>query len=153
MTFNTQVIPDPDQAALEDTQGQFQLDTPFNVKQAHTSMRRHRWYQVMDIGVSAGPYAVVPGLPAGAQQRIQFDNRPDYVLVACSGETATTGRLAVYRGELGGPPIRIGQGGRVIFPCGIDGVVTLVSRGSTPAYGTVIAIAGWDVSLDLNPGL
>lgn len=154
MTFvDTQVIPDPDQAVLEDTQGQFRLDAPFGVKQATTTTRRHRWFQVIEIGVTAGPYAITPGLTAGLQQRIQFDNRPDFVIVACSGETATTGRLFVYRGEAGGPPIRIGQGGKVTVPGPQDGVITLVARGSSPSFGTVIAIAGYDVSVDISPGL
>lgn len=154
MTFvDNQVIPDPDQAVLEDSQGQFRLDQTWGVKQAATSMRRHRWYQVIDIGVAAGPYAITPGLPAGSQQRIQFDNRPDYVIVTCSGDTATTGRLSVFRGEAGGPPIRIGQGGRVIMPAPQDGVITLQARGSTASYGNIIAVAGYDVTLDISPGL
>lgn len=154
MTFvDTQVLPDPDQTVLEDTQGQFRHDVPFGVKQAVTTTRRHRWYQVIDIGVSAGPYAITPGLPAGQQQRIAFDNRPDFVIVACSGDTATSGRLSVFRGEPGGPPIRLGQGGKVTVPGPQDGVITLVARGTTPSYGTVIAIAGYDVALDISPGL
>jgi hypothetical protein len=154
MTFvDTQVIPDPDQAVLEDTQGQFDLDVPFGVKQATISTRRHRWYQVIDIGTPTGPYAVAPGLTAGSIQRIQFDNRPDYVIVTCSGDTATTGRIAVYRGEAGGPFIRLGQGGKVIMPAPQDGVITIVSRGTTTAYGTVIGVAGWQIGLDLAPGL
>lgn len=153
MTFTPEVIPNPDQAALIDTQGQFDNDAPFGVKQATITMRRHRWWNVQEMGVSAGPYAITPGLPAGAIQRIQFDNRPDYVLVSVSGDTATTGRVSVFRGEAGGPPIRLGQGGRVIFPCGVDGIVTIVSRGTTPAYGTIIGIAGYDVQVDLMPGL
>lgn len=152
MTFTPEIIPDPDQALLKDTQGQFDADTPFNVKQASVSMRRHRWYSIMEIGVSAGPYAITPGLPAATTQRIQFDNRPDYVIVTCSGDTATTGRLSVFRGEVGGPPMRLGPGGKIIFPCGVDGVVSLVSRGTTPAYGNVIGVAGFDIQLDFSPG-
>lgn len=152
MTFTPEIIPNPDQAALKDTQGQFDADTPFNVKQAQTSMRRHRWFDIQEIGIATGPYALTPGLPGGSLQRIQFDNRPDYVLVACSGDTATTGRISVFRGESGGPPMRLGPGGKVIFPCGVDGIVTIISRGTTPAYGNVIGIAGYDVALDLVPG-
>jgi hypothetical protein len=153
MTFTEQVIPDPDQAVLEDTQGQFDSDTPFSVKQAAISMRRHRWFQVMDIGVAAGPYAITPGLPAGSSQRIFFDQKPDYIIIACSGDTAVTGRLSVFLGEAGGPPIRLGQSGRVVVPGPHDGVITLTARGTTPAYGTVIAIAGYEIAIDLNPGL
>lgn len=154
MTFvDTQILPDPDQAVLEDTQGQFNLDQPFGVKQSAITTRRHRWFQVLDIGVASGPYAIAPGLPAGTQQRIQFDNRPDFVIVTCSGETATTGRMSVFRGEAGGPPIRIGQGGKVTVPGPQDGVITIVSRGSSAVYGNVIAIAGWSVSVDISPGL
>ena len=153
MTFTPEVIPYPDQAVLEDTQGQFDNDVPFGVKQATITMRRHRWFQVLDIGNSAGPYAITPGLLAGTQQRIQFDNRPDYVIITCSGETATTGRIRVYLGEAGGPPIRIGQGGKVIVPGPHDGIITLASAGTTTAYGTVIGVAGYDVTLDINPGL
>ena len=154
MTFTPEIIPDPDQAALQDTQGQFDLDAPWNVKQASISMRRHRWYQIFEIGLAAGPYAISPGLTAGLAQRIQFDNKPDFVIVACSGDTvAATGRLSVFRGESGGPPIRLGAGGRVVMPGPQDGVVTIVARGTTPSYGTVIGIAGYDVTLDLSPGL
>ena len=53
MTFTPEIIPDPDQAALQDTQGQFDLDAPFNVKQASISMRRHRWYQIFEIRLAA----------------------------------------------------------------------------------------------------
>jgi hypothetical protein len=152
MTFTPEIIPYPDQAALKDTQGQFDSDTPFNVKQAQISMRRHRWYDVQEIGLATGPYALTPGLPAGATQRIQFDNRPDYVIVTCSGDTANTGRVSVFRGESGGPPLRLGPGGYVIFPATTDGVVTILSRGTTPAYGNVIGVAGYDISLKFNPG-
>ena len=153
MTFTPEVIPDPDQAVLKDSQGQFDADTPWNVKQASITMRRHRWFQVVDIGVSTGPYSLSAGLPAGATQRIQFDNKPDYVIVAVSGDTATTGRLSVFLGEPGGPGIRLGQTGRVVIPGPKDGVVTLVARGTTPSYGTVIAVAGYEIQIDLNPGL
>jgi hypothetical protein len=153
MTFTPEVIPHPDQAVLDDSQGQFDADTPWNVKQTAITMRRHRWYQVVDIGNSAGPYAITPGLLTGTSQRIQFDNRPDYVIIACSGDTAVTGRLSVFLGELGGPPIRIGPGGRVIVPGPHDGIITLTARGTTPAYGTVIGCAGYEIAIDLNPGL
>lgn len=153
MTFTPEILPDPDQAVLKDSQGQFDADTPFSVKQASITMRRHRWFQIIDIGNSAGPYAITPGLLAGTYQRIQFDNRPDFVIVACSGETATTGRLSVFLGESGGPPIRLGQTGKVIVPGPHDGVITLLSRGTTTAYGTVIGVAGYDCAIDLNPGL
>jgi hypothetical protein len=153
MTFTPEVIPNPDQAVLIDSQGQFDADTPFNVKQTTISMRRHRWFQVIDIGNSAGPYAITPGLLAGTYQRIQFDNKPDYIMVTCSGDTAVTGRLSVFLGEAGGPPIRIGQGGKVIVPGPHDGVITLYSRGTTTAYGNVIGCAGYDITLDIQPGL
>lgn len=152
MTFTPEIIPDPDQAVLKDTQGQFDSDLPFGVKQAAVSTRRHRWYDVFEIGVSTGPYSLAPGLPAGATQRIQFDNRPDYVIVTCSGDTATTGRISVFLGEPGGPPLRLGQNGYLIAPARSDGVVTIVSRGSTPAYGNVIGVAGFDVQLQFQPG-
>jgi len=153
MTFTPEIIPDPDQAVLKDTQGQFDLDQAFSVKQAAITTRRHRWFSVQDIGTPNGPYAVTPGLTAGSYQRIQYDNRPDYVIVTCSGDTAVTGRLSVFRGEAGGPPMRLGQGGKVVFPCPVDGVVTLFSRGTTTAYGNVIAVAGYVVQIDFNPGL
>lgn len=152
MTFTPQVIPDPDQAVLKDTQGQFDSDTPFGIKQATLTMRRHRWFQVVEIGLASGPYAITPGLTAGLAQRIQFDNKPDFVLVAVSGDTANTGRLSVFLGESGGPPIRLGPTGRVVVPGPHDGVITLVARGTTPSYGTVIGLAGYDVQVDLFPG-
>jgi len=153
MTFTPEIIPDPDQAALIDSQSQYDLDQSWGVKQAAITTRRHRWYAVYDIGVSQGPYAIQPGLTAGSYQRIQFDNRPDYIIVTCSGDTATTGRLSVFRGEAGGPPLRLGQGGKIIMPAPSDGVITLFSRGSTTAYGNVIGVAGFNVALDFSPGL
>jgi hypothetical protein len=153
MTFTPYVIPDPSQAVLDDSQGQFDADTPWDVKQTAITMRRHRWFQVVDIGNSAGPYAITPGLVAGTSQRIQFDNKPDFIIVTCSGDTAATGRLSLFLGELGGPPIRIGPSGRAIVPGPHDGIISLTSRGTTPAYGTVIGCAGYDISIDLYAGL
>lgn len=153
MTFTPEIIPDPDQAALKDSQGQFDNDVPWSVKQAATSMRRHRWFAIVEIGANTGPYSIAPGLPAGQKQRIQFDHKPDFIIVGVSGDTATTGRLSVFLGDEGGPGIRLGQTGKVIVPGPQAGVITLVARGTTAVYGTVIAVAGYDVPLDYQPGL
>lgn len=143
MTFTPEIIPDPDQAVLKDSQGQFDLDTPFNVKQAATSMRRHRWFDVRDIGTSQGPYATTSGLAAGSLMRVQFDHRPDVIIVSISGETASTGACRLYAGEEGGSFIRLLSGGYACIPAPENGVVSIRNVGSTPTYGTLAAVAGF----------
>ena len=123
----------------------YQADTPFPIKQATLSPRRHRWFDVRDIGVQTPPYTVTPGLTSGAVMRVQYDHRPDMVIVSLSGATvAATGGAFVYLGEVGGPFVRLGAGGRVVLPAPENGVVSIRAIGSTPCYGTVIAVAGYD---------
>lgn len=142
MTFTTGPYPPPDHQL--DPSSRYAADVPFDHKQAAISGRRHRWFQVQDIGTVTGPYTLTPGLGQGATQRIQFDHRPDYIIVSISGQTANTGRVNMFLGEAGGPPIRLGPLGKAIIPAPEGGIITLVNIGTTATYGTVVAIAGYD---------
>lgn len=146
MVFTNGPYPPPDHQ-LDEGQS-YANDVPFPIKQATLTHNRHRWFQVYDIGTPTGPYALTPGLNQGAQQRIQFDHRPDVIVVSISGQTANTGRVNLYLGEAGGPPIRLGPLGKAIIPAPENGVITLQNNGTTPTYGTVVAVAGY---YDGNP--
>lgn len=145
----------PVQDAQLDPSAEYVIDAPMSLKQATLTPRRRRWFDVRDIGTQTPPYTVTPGLTAGLRMRIQYDHRPDVIIVAVSGATASTGGLFVYMGEEGGPFIRLGQCGFTVIPAPENGVVVLRAIGSTPAYGTVIAIAGYDnmPTLTVEPGV
>lgn len=146
MTFTNGPYPPPDHQL--DNGVQYNSDYPFPVKQSVISHARHRWFMVYDIGTPTGPYSLTPGLNQGATQRIQFDHRPDVIIVSISGQTANTGRVNLYYGEAGGPPIRLGPLGKAIIPAPENGVITLTNNGTTATYGTVVAVAGF---MDGNP--
>lgn len=141
MVFVPDPIPRPDTAL--DNGVAYVADVPFDYKQSQTSTRRHRWFQLWTIGTPTGPYAASRGLAAGASQRIQFDQKPDWILVSISGETiAATGRCVFYLGEPGGVGIPLGPLGKAVVPAPQGGIVTLVNVGTTATYGVVAAIAG-----------
>jgi hypothetical protein len=144
MTFTSGPYPAPDQPL--DNSDTYAHDYPFAVKQSVLTQRRHRWFQIYDIGTPTGPYSLTPGLNIGATQRIQFDHKPDVIIVSISGQTATTGRVNLYYGETGGPPIRLGPLGKAIIPSPEGGIITLVNVGTTATYGTVVAVAGMDTT-------
>lgn len=152
MVFPANPVPAPDVALDESVT--YANDAPFNVKQTVLTHARHRWFQIITIGTYTGSqYAKANGLNGGATMRIQFEHKPDYVTVAIGGQTANTGRCMVFRGEPGGDGVVLGQGGKLTMPAPESGIITLVNVGSTPTYGTVFAIAGYDVAFDISPGL
>jgi len=152
MTVMPREIPESDVAL--DGSATYAKDVPFNAKQTVITHARHRWFQVISLGVPTGSqFGRSVGIPAGATQRIQFEHKPDYVAVGISGQTATTGRCMVFRGEPGGDGIPLGQSGNVIVPAPESGVLSIVNLGSTPTYGAVIAMAGYDTALLYQPGL
>ena len=143
MVFPPGPVPAPEHQL--DQGAAYVADTPFPLKQTTVSARRRRWFDVRDIGTQTPPYTVAPGLAAGSRMRVQYDHRPDVIIVSINGATvAATGGAFVYYGEEGGPFIRLGAGGRVVLPAPENGVVVIRAIGSTPCYGTVIAIAGYD---------
>lgn len=128
-------------------------DTPQALKQATVTPRRHRWFQPVVIGVPSGPYTYIPGLTAGLTQRVQFDHKPDWIMVSISGQTANTGRVNLFLGDPGGPPIPLGPHGKAVVPAPQSGVITLVNVGSTPTYGVIVAHAGYvDAGVDIECG-
>jgi len=143
MVFPPGPIPQPDKQL--DPATAYPNDVPFDLKQASVTFRRHRWFQIQPIGTPTGPYAIAAGgLAAGLTQRIQFDHRPDVIIVSISGQTALTGRCQLYLGEPGGPFILLGPLGKAIIPAPESGIITLVNVGTTVTIGTVVAIAGYD---------
>jgi len=140
MVFPPSPVPAPDNQLVPDTT--YAADKPFDLKQAAITHARRRWFDVADIGTVTPPYLVTPGLAAGATQRIQFDHRPDIVVVSILA-TAVTSSAHVFMGDPGGPPIRLGDGGYCIVPGPEAGVISITNTGSTLLYGTVIAMAGY----------
>lgn len=151
MVFRPDPIPAPDVAL--DESSTYANDTAFVVKQTTVSHARHRWFQVIQLGTYTAQFAKSPGINAGATMRIQFEHKPDYITVGVSGQTASTGRCVVFRGEPGGDGIPLGQGGKVTLPAPESGILNIVNVGTTATYGVVIAHAGYDASIDLSPGL
>jgi len=152
MTFSPREIPAPDVAL--DGSATYVQDAPMALKQTTTTHTRHRWWQVISLGVPTGSqYGRSVGIPAGATQRVQFEHKPDYVCVGISGQTAATGRCVVFRGEPGGDGIPLGQSGNVIMPAPESGILNITNVGSTATYGAVIAMAGYDTALLYQPGL
>lgn len=142
MVFVPDPIPRPDTAL--DSGVAYIADVPFDYKQSSTSTRRHRWFQLWEIGTPTGAYSSTRGLGVGATQRIQFDQKPDWIMVSISGETvAATGRCVLYLGEVGGVGIRLGPLGKAVVPSPQGGIVNLVNVGTTPTYGLVAAVAGF----------
>jgi hypothetical protein len=131
MTFQNDVVP-PGFGNLNGDIN-YGADTPFNVKQAALTTRRHRWFDPRPMNVGAGQTV-----------RFVFDNRPDFIEVSISGQTAATGRANVYMGEPGGNAIGpCGPGADIVMPCPHDGVVSVVNLGSTATIGVVLGIAGY----------
>jgi hypothetical protein len=146
MVFIPDHIPPTDQSL--DSETRYVADVPFDYKQAEITTRRHRWFQVQDIGTPGALYVTTPGLNAGATQRIQFDHKPDWIIVSIGGQTALTGRCILYLGDSGGPFVRLGPHGKVTIPAPEGGIITLTNVGSTATFGTVVAIAGY-----VDPGV
>jgi hypothetical protein len=150
MVFIPDTIPPLEQSL--DNSVRYAADVPFDHKQATISQKRHRWFQ---------PYVIVTpadgsrGLAAGATLRIQFDHRPDWIIVAISGETAVTGRVWVYAGDPGGPYFSLGPHGKLSLPAPEGGIITLVSAPGTTTrtYGMVTAVGGYtDPGIDITLG-
>lgn len=118
-------------------------DVPFDRKQAALTTRRHRRFDPRPLN-----------LASGATLRVAFDNRPDFIIVSISGQTAATGRANVYLGEPGGNAIGpCGPGAKIVMPAPHDGVVSIVNLGSTPTLGVVVGVAGFtDPGVDINLG-
>jgi hypothetical protein len=151
MVFPPGPVPAPDVALDESVT--YANDTPFNVKQTTISHARHRWFQIIRLGTYVTQFGKTDGVNAGTQMRIQFEHKPDYVTIAINGQTQNTGRCVVYRGEPGGDGVVLGQGGKLTMPAPESGILTVVNVGSTPTFGVVFAIAGYDASFDISPGL
>jgi hypothetical protein len=152
MVFQPREIPAADVALDESVT--YANDVPFVQKQTAITHARHRWYQVIAIGApGAAQYLKTVGLAAGQSQRVQFEHKPDFVMVAVDGRTANnTAHIIVYRGEPGGDGVALGQNGTVTMPAPEGGIVTLQNIGTTTTYGCVIAHAGYDATLDYRPG-
>jgi hypothetical protein len=151
MTFQPREIPAPDVSLDE---ARYDQDLPFNLKQATITHARHRWFQVVALGAfTTSQYAKTNGIAAGATMRYQFEHKPDYVTIAVDGRTATTGRCMVFRGEPGGDGIVLGQGGMVTMPAPESGIVSVVNIGTTATFGELIAHAGYDAEIMIDPGL
>jgi len=151
MVFPPSPVPAPDNQLIPDTT--YAADAPFDLKQSSITHRRRRWFDVMDIGTPTPPYSLTPGLAAGITQRIQFDHRPDVISISILA-TAVTATAHVFSGDPGGPPIRLGAGGYLVIPGPEAGVISITNSGTTPLYGTVIAMAGYDnlPPLGIDPG-
>lgn len=138
-----------------DESSAYRADQPFPLKQSNITHARRRWFDVRDIATAgAQPGTQSPGLNAGASQRIQYEHKPDVIIVSLHGASATTATCHLYLGDGGGPFIRLGALGRACIPGTEYGVITLVNVGSTILYGTVIAVAGYEnmPRIDLNCG-
>lgn len=137
-------IPDhvPPQALDDGTR--YVADVPMDAQQARITTRRHRWFQQIPIATPAATYVLTPGLAAGQTQRIQFDHKPDFIIVSISGQTAVTGRVMLFLGEPGGPGIGpFGPQGSATIPAPEGGIITLVNVGSTATFGVVVAVGGY----------
>jgi len=153
MVFAPGPIPDP---TTQFDDARYANDVPFNVKQTQITHARHRWYQVIAIGAfgtAAGQFAKTNGLGAGLTMRIQFEHKPDFISISIAGQTASTGRCVVFRGDPGGDGIPLGQSGSVTLPAPEGGIITIVNVGTTATFGVVIAHAGYDAQLGIQCGL
>lgn len=142
MVFPPTQIPDPEDFGLDNGVA-YVADTPQDIKDQQISSRRHRWFDVREIGTSFAAYTTTRGLNGGQDMRIQFDHKPDWIIVSISGETANTGRCRLYLGDPGGFGIPLGAGGQVVIPAPQNGIVTIRNVGTTPTFGVVVAVAGF----------
>lgn len=153
MVFPPSNIPAPEDSGI-DNGTLYTADTPMAAKQAAITSRRHRWFDIRTIGDQQSPYQVgAAGLSSGGLQRFMFDQRPDWIIISISGQTAATGRARFYLGDEGGPSILLGPHGKACVPAPLGGIVSLRNVGSTATYGNVVAVAGYtDPGVDILCG-
>lgn len=134
----------------------YSSDVPFPVKESvKLTHKKHRFFQIFEIGAVSGStgnnqQTIIPGLAVGASQTYDFDQIPDWYLIALSSES--TARLFVYVGPHNtGIPIRLGAGGVITVPSLGIPHLTIVNRSATTqfttpavAFGTIIGHAGYD---------
>lgn len=155
MVFHPDPVPPVDHPSVDPTDV-FPADTPFDLKQATLSTKRHRWFDFRPLtGMSGGSGGgrAAQNIPAGDAMRVQFDHKPDYIQVSISGQTAATGRCALYSGDEGGPYILLGPHGKATIPAPQGGIVFIRNVGTTATYGIVTAIGGYvDPGIDITCG-
>lgn len=142
------VLPSPVMASPNTQDQVYETDQPYEKVAPTIGGHRHRWFEVIDIGIDTNNgYAssIVSPLTAGATQTIHVNQAPDWFIVSTLVNSAGA-QLRIYRGpNPSGPPIRLGNGGHVAIPAGglPDLALTAVTAN---VVGTVIACAGYDPS-------
>lgn len=110
---------------------------------------KHRYMLPYDIGVWTNGTrggALTPGLAQFQTQTIDVDQTPDFWEVVLDTEvSAGTVAVRVYLGSgVGGPFFRLGSKGKLKIPAQGQNAITLQNLGVGNAFGTVVAVKGFD---------
>lgn len=139
------LLPSASQQSPSTSDSTYESDFPYEQQLPTLGHKRHRWFQVFDIGVEIrSPYGVSIASPltANSIMHVRADQKPDFWVVSTLVNTAAA-KLLIWEGDdPAGPPMRLGNGGWCMIPAqGLEALV--VQAIGQSIAGTIFAVAGF----------